>query len=159
MTDRLASLREEYTRAGLTEADLAPDPIAMFRRWFAEAAAAGSHEPNAMVLATVSADGRPSARMVLLKGLDERGFVFFTNRASRKGHELARQPALLAALPLAPARAPGPGRRACAELLDRDDVAAYFATRPRGSQLGAWASHQSRVVAVRAELDDGVRRR
>src|SRR5262245_3263116 len=85
----LAALREEYARGGLAESDLAADPVAMFRRWLAEAATAGLHEPNAMVVATVSADGHPSSRMVLLKGLDERGFVFFTNTGSRKGVELA----------------------------------------------------------------------
>ncbi len=107
----LAALRAEYADAGLAEADLAADPMTMFRRWFDEAVAAGLHEPNAMVVATADADGRPSSRMVLLKGLDERGFVFYTNRALPQGRGAGRQPALLAALPVAPARAAGPRRR------------------------------------------------
>ena len=133
----LAALRAEYADGGLADADLAADPFAMFDRWLAEARAAGLHEPNAMVLTTVSADGRPSSRMVLLKGVDERGFVFFTNHGSRKGDELAGQPALRAAVPVAPARAAGAGRR-------RRDAAARARTwrptsppAPRGAQLGA----------------------
>ena len=88
----LAALREEYARGGLDESDLAADPIAMFRRWLAEAATAGLHEPNAMVVVDRRRAGRPSSRMVLLKGLDERGFAFFTNTGSRKGEELAGNP-------------------------------------------------------------------
>lgn len=148
----LAALREEYARAGLAEGDLAADPITMFRRWLAEAMESGLHEPNAMVVATTSADGRPSARMVLLKGLDERGFVFFTNTGSRKGIELAGNPACALLFPWHPlerqVRVDG-----IASPLDAEAVAAYFATRPRGSRLGAWASHQSREVAGRSELE------
>jgi pyridoxamine 5'-phosphate oxidase len=147
----LAELREEYSRAGLTEADLAPDPVTMFRRWMAEALEAGLHEPNAMVVSTATAAGRPSSRMVLLKGHDENGFVFFTNTGSRKGEELAANPACALLFPWHPlerqVRVDG-----AAVPLSRDEVAAYFATRPRGSQLGAWASHQSRPVAGREEL-------
>src|ERR1041384_3179229 len=88
----LRALRHEYAAAGLEESDLAPDPIAMFRRWFDEAQAAGVHEPNALVVATADADGVPSSRMVLLKGLSDAGFVFFTNTRSRKGSELAANP-------------------------------------------------------------------
>lgn len=147
----LASLREDYSRAGLVEADLAPDPITMFRRWLDEALAAGLHEPNAMVVATVSTDGRPSSRMVLLKGLDERGFVFFTNTSSRKGVELAGNSACALLFPWHPLerqiRVDG-----MATPLDREAVAAYFSRRPRGSRLGAWASHQSHEVAGRDEL-------
>lgn len=146
-----AALRTEYARGGLTEDDLAADPVAMFRRWFDEAVAAGVHEPNAMVVATVSADGRPSARLVLLKGHDERGFVFFTNSASRKGEDLAANPACALLFPWHPlerqVRVEG-----TAAPLSRDRVAAYFATRPREARLGAWASHQSRVVSGRDEL-------
>ena len=90
--DELAALRREYGDAGLDDPDLAPDPVAMFRRWMHDAVVAGLHEPNAMVVATVSPEGRPSARMVLLKGLDERGFVFYTNYDSRKGRELEATP-------------------------------------------------------------------
>ncbi|MGH3361942.1 MAG: pyridoxamine 5'-phosphate oxidase [Nocardioides sp.] len=148
----LAALRAEYAAGGLHESDLAPEPIAMFRDWMAEAVASGMHEPNAMMVATVSTDGRPSSRMVLLKGLDDGGFRFFTNLGSRKGAELAGNPHCSLLFPWHPlerqVRVDG-----VAVELPRADVAAYFATRPRGAQLGAWASHQSREVADRAELD------
>jgi pyridoxamine 5'-phosphate oxidase len=147
----VAAAREEYTRGGLVEADLLPDPIGMFRRWYDDAYAAGLHEPNAMVLATSSADGRPAARLVLLKGLSGEGFVFFTNTGSRKGSELAENPQCALLFPWHPlerqVRVDG-----TAAPLPREAVDAYFATRPRGSQLGAWASHQSRVVSGREEL-------
>jgi pyridoxamine 5'-phosphate oxidase len=147
----LAALRAEYARSGLTESDLAPDPIAMFRQWFDEAVAAGLHEPNAVVVATADAGARPAARLVLLKGLSDDGFVFFTNTRSRKGEELAANPACALLFPWHPlerqVRVDG-----TAAPLSADAVAAYFASRPRGSQLGAWASHQSREVAGRDEL-------
>jgi pyridoxamine 5'-phosphate oxidase len=150
--DDVAELRAEYARGGLDEADLAADPLTMFGRWFAEARAAGLHEPNAMVVATVSPDGRPSSRFVLLKVLDQRGFGFFTNLGSRKGTDLAANPACSVLFPWHPlerqVRVDGN-----AEPLPREEVAAYFTRRPRGSQLGAWASPQSDVVAGRAELD------
>jgi pyridoxamine 5'-phosphate oxidase len=143
MKDHLASLREEYTRAGLSEADLASDPFAMFARWFGDAAELP--EPNAMVLATVSPAGQPSARSVLLKNFDERGFVFFTNLGTRKATDLAANPRCSLLFPWhglqRQVRIEG-----VAELLDRDEVKAYFSTRPRGAQLGAWASPQSSVV-------------
>ena len=149
----LAALREEYARSGLVESDLAPDPVNMFRRWFDEAVAAGLHEPNAMVVATADAGARPSARMVLLKGLSDDGFVFFTNLRSRKGEELAANPACALLFPWHPlerqVRVDG-----MAAPLSGAEVAAYFATRPRGAQLGAWASHQSREVADRDALAD-----
>jgi pyridoxamine 5'-phosphate oxidase len=149
----LAALRAEYALGGLHESDLAPDPTTMFRTWIAEAAASGMHEPNAMVLATVSPEGVPSSRMVLLKGVDETGFRFFTNLGSRKGTELAANPRCSLLFPWHPLerqiRIDG-----VAEELPRDDVAAYFATRPRGAQLGAWASRQSRSVRSREELDE-----
>lgn len=147
----LRALRQEYAAAGLAEGDLEADPVTMFRRWFDEVQAAGVHEPNAMVVATVGPDLAPSSRMVLLKGLDEDGFVFFTNTRSRKGDELAANPRCALLFPWHPlerqVRVDG-----VATALPRADVAAYFAVRPRGSQLGAWASHQSRVVAGREEL-------
>jgi pyridoxamine 5'-phosphate oxidase len=154
--DAIVAAREEYTRGGLVESDLLPDPIAMFRRWYAEAQAAGLHEPNAMVVATVSAappDGQsaPAARLVLLKGVSEEGFVFYTNTGSRKGAELAGNPRITLLFPWHPlerqVRVDG-----TASLLPRAEVDAYFAVRPRGSQLGAWASHQSSVVSGREEL-------
>jgi pyridoxamine 5'-phosphate oxidase len=154
--DSVAAARAEYTRGGLVESDLLPDPVAMFRQWYDEAHAAGLHEPNAMVVASV-ADGPPggpaipSARLVLLKGVSDEGFVFFTNTGSRKGTELAGNPRTALLFPWHPlerqVRVDG-----TATLLPREAVDAYFAVRPRGSQLGAWASHQSRVVRGREEL-------
>ena len=149
--DSVAAAREEYTRGGLVESDLLPDPIAMFRRWYDEAQAAALHEPNAMVVATVSSDFAPAARLVLLKGVSEEGFVFYTNTGSRKGAELAGNPRIALLFPWHPlerqVRVDG-----TASLLPRAEVDAYFAVRPRGSQLGAWASHQSSVVSGREEL-------
>jgi pyridoxamine 5'-phosphate oxidase len=136
---------------GLYERDLAAEPIEQFTRWFAHAAAAGVPEPEAMCVATVL-DGFPSARMVLLKSFDTRGFVFFTNYQSQKGQELAAQP--VAALVWRwyavrrQVRAAGDAERVRAEESDR-----YFASRPRGSQLSAWASAQSTVVPDRAAID------
>ena len=145
MSDDYAALREEYSRAGLTEDDLSPEPFALFRRWFEEVRPLT--EPNAMVLATVAADGRPSSRAVLLKGLDERGFLFYTNLTSRKSRELAGHPdcALLFPWHQLQRQVRVEGR---AEPLPRSEAAAYFATRPRGAQLGAWASPQSEVVTA-----------
>lgn len=148
----IAALRKEYAAGGLAEADLAADPIAMFEGWFADVREADLHEPNAMVLATVSADGRPSSRMVLLKGFDDGGFRFFTNTASRKGSDLATSPACSLLFPWhlleRQVRIDG-----VAEPLPRADVEEYFAVRPRASRLGAWASHQSSVVNDREALD------
>jgi pyridoxamine 5'-phosphate oxidase len=145
------ALRREYARDGLSEADLSPDPFTMFDRWFADAVSAALPEPNAMVVATVSALGQPSARMVLLKGVSDAGFVFFTNQHSRKGEELAANPACCLLFPWHPLerqiRIDG-----IAAPLPEADVAAYFADRPYGSQIGAWASRQSRPVGGREEL-------
>ena len=150
-SEDVAGLRREYSDRGLTESDLAADPITMFAGWFDEVRAAGLYEPNAMVVSTVSADGQPSSRMVLLKGFSEAGFVFFTNQASRKGLELAAEPrcALLFPWHQLERQVRVEGR---ASVLPEEDVTAYFASRPRGSRLGAHASHQSRVVASREEL-------
>jgi pyridoxamine 5'-phosphate oxidase len=148
----LASLRAEYQLAGLDEADLASDPFTMFSRWFDNARTAGVLEPNAMVLSTVSADGQPSARTVLLKGLNEHGFVFFTNYESRKAAELGANPhccLLFGWYQLQrQVRIEGVASR-----ISRAETEAYFASRPRDSQLGAWASPQSSVVGSRAERD------
>jgi len=148
----LSALREEYARDGLDETDLAADPVAMFDRWMSEAHEAIRHDANAMVVSTVAADGTPSSRMVLLKGVSDAGFVFFTNTGSRKGVELAGNPrcALLFPWHLLERQVRVEG---VATPLPRAEVEAYFSSRPRGSQLGAAASHQSRVVAGRAELD------
>ena len=141
----LAALRYEYGRAGLDEGDLAADPFAMFERWMDDAVSAGLHEPNAMVASTVDADGAPSSRMLLLKGVSDGGFVFFTNTGSRKGVDLAANPRCALLFPWHPlerqVRIEG-----VATPLPRPEIDAYFATRPRGSQLGAWASPQSRVT-------------
>jgi pyridoxamine 5'-phosphate oxidase len=136
---------------GLHERDLAPDPMAQFATWFEEAKAAGVPEPEAMCVAT-ALHGIPSARMVLLKAFDSRGFVFFTNYDSRKGRDLSAN--AVAALVwrwfpvMRQVRAEGPVERISAEESDQ-----YFASRARGSQLGAWASAQSTVVPDRAALD------
>ena len=153
MSDReLSELRREYAAGGLDESDLADDPVAMFEIWIGNARAADLHEPNAMVLSTVSAIGGVSARTVLLKGLDQRGFVFFTNYASRKGVELATNPGCSLLFPWhvleRQVRVEGGAARLSAQ--ENDD---YFATRPRPSQLGAWASPQSEVVPDRPSLD------
>ena len=153
--DAVAAARKEYTAGGLVEADLLPDPIAMFRRWYDDAHAAGLHEPNAMVVATAAPAGEgraaPSARLVLLKGVTDEGFVFYTNTGSQKGTELAANPRCALLFPWHPlerqVRVDG-----TAELLPRAAVDHYFDVRPRHSQLGAWASHQSRVVSGREEL-------
>jgi pyridoxamine 5'-phosphate oxidase len=145
-------MRAHYRVHGLAEDELAPEPYGQFARWFADAAASGLHEPNAMVLSTAAADGRPSSRTVLMKQYDERGFVLFTNYGSRKGRELAANPYASLLFPWhSIARqviVGGPVER-----IGRDETAAYFRTRPHGSQLGAWASEQSSTVASRAELD------
>jgi pyridoxamine 5'-phosphate oxidase len=139
----------------LLESDLDPDPLAQFRAWFEEAAAAGLRVPEAMALATATPGGRPSARMVLLKGADEHGFAFYTNYGSRKGRELEEN-AYAALLfhwdPL--------GRQVrvegAVERVSPDESAAYFRTRPRGSMLAAWASPQSEVLSGRAVLEEAV---
>ncbi|MDX6254401.1 MAG: pyridoxamine 5-phosphate oxidase [Frankiales bacterium] len=149
----VADLRRRYGAAGLHESELAADPMTQFGRWFADILdAEAKSEPNAMVLSTVGADGTPSSRMVLLKGYDERGFVFFTNYRSRKGLEIAGNPSVSLQFPWNALErqvvVTGDASR-----VDRAESAAYFRTRPYESQLGAWASPQSEVVADRAELD------
>jgi pyridoxamine 5'-phosphate oxidase len=151
----LAALRREYGVTGLTESMADPDPLVMFRRWFADAEAAHLHEPNAMVVATVSPDGQPAARMVLLKGLTygvDGGFAFYTNTTSRKGVDLAHEPRCSLLFPWHPLERQIRVEGAASRLSDAE-VAAYFSARPRGSQLGAHASPQSQVVGGRDELD------
>ena len=145
-------MRAEYSRGGLSEGDLEPDPVAMFRRWLDDAVAAELPEPNAMVLATVSQEGQPSSRMVLLKGLNDWGFAFYTNLLSRKGVDLASNPACALLFPWHPIERQVRIEGVASQLL-RQDVATYFSGRPRGAQVGAWASHQSSPVASRAELE------
>jgi pyridoxamine 5'-phosphate oxidase len=145
-------MRAVYARAGLDEQDLAPTWLAQLERWLADAVEAGLPEANAMIVATASADGRPSARTVLLKGLDERGLVFYTHYTSRKGRELAENPQISAVFPWhaieRQVRVEGRAERIAAEESD-----AYFAGRPYGSRLGALASPQSEVLASRADLE------
>jgi pyridoxamine 5'-phosphate oxidase len=149
---RLAGLRRSYALATLTEADLAPDPFEQFHRWFDDAVLAGLTEPNAMVLASAAPDGTPSARTVLLKGLDDRGFVLFTNHRSRKGQEMLANPWASLVFPWFEI-----DRQVVVvgqvETIDRADTEAYFRSRPRDSQIGAWASDQSSVLPDRAELE------
>ncbi len=155
MSDPYAALRRDYADGGLVEDDLAPDPFAMFQRWYDDAVAAGLYEPNAMVIASVSDDGRPSSRMVLLKGFSDEGWAFFTNLGSRKATELRHHQECALLFPWHPLerQVRVDGR---ATLLPQADVEAYFATRPRGAQLGAHASRQSRPVGSRQELQDAL---
>ncbi len=151
-----ASLRKEYTRSGLHETDMNPDPIVQFNEWFEETLAAGLHEPNAMIVATAAANGRPSARTVLLKGYDERGFVFYTNYEGRKARELDANPAC--ALLFYWGELERQVRiEGCASRISNEESDAYFASRPRGSRLGTWASEQSRPVEDRRVLEERVR--
>jgi pyridoxamine 5'-phosphate oxidase len=151
-----SSLRQEYTSAGLDRADVDPDPIVQFHEWFENAVDADLHEPNAMILATAAEDGRPSARTVLLKGYDERGFVFYTNYEGRKADEIEVNPmcALLFYWGELERQIRIEGR---ASRLSSEESDAYFAGRPRGSRLGAWASEQSRPVEDRSILEERVR--
>lgn len=148
----LGRLRREYADAGLDEADAGDDPWALFRRWLDEALASGMHEPNAMVVSTVSAQRGVSSRMVLLKGFDERGLVFFTNQASRKGADLADDPTCAVLFPWHPVERQV-RVEAVASPLPPEEVEGYFRLRPRGAQVGAWASRQSQVVESREELE------
>jgi pyridoxamine 5'-phosphate oxidase len=147
-----ADLRVEYRLGRLDESDVLPDPIDQFARWFGEANSAGVPEPNAMTLATVDARGAPSARIVLLKGLDGRGFPFYTNYRSRKGRELDANPRAALCFHWQPlerqVRIEG-----VVERVSREDSETYFHGRPRASQIGAWVSEQSQPVTSRAELE------
>lgn len=152
----LAALRAEYSLAGLDDADAGDDPVALLERWMTEAiagyAATASGEPNAMALATADERGRPSVRMVLLKGLTAEGAVFYTNSESRKGHELRENPWAAAVLAWHPLQRQVRIEGRVAPLLDVE-VDAYFASRPRGAQVAAVASDQSAPVADRGELE------
>ena len=147
----LADARVSYEAGALAEPDLAPHPLGQFRRWYADAVAAQLPEPNAMVLATADPAGVPSARTVLLKQVDVRGFVFYTNLASRKAGELARGSA--AVLFGWHAMHRQVGVRGLVEQVPREESAGYFASRPWGSRIGAWASRQSRVIEGREGLE------
>ncbi|MST93967.1 MAG: pyridoxamine 5'-phosphate oxidase [Pedosphaera sp.] len=148
----LADIRKEYTQAGLRRAELDPDPLTQFQKWFRQAEESGVLEPSCMTLATADKSGRPSARTVLLKNVDERGFAFFTNYESRKGRELAENPRAALALHWRE-----PERQVCitgdVSKLSRAESEKYFHSRPRGSQLGAWVSRQGEVIARRDVLE------
>ena len=152
----LADLRKDYTLAGLAEKDVARDPFRQFEKWFQEAEAAKLAEPTAMTLATASPDGRPSARTVLLKGLDGRGFVFYSNYESRKGRELALNARVALVFPWIALE-----RQVLIEgtvtTVAREESAAYFHSRPRASQLGAWVAQQSSVIPGRATLEEAMK--
>lgn len=152
----LADLRKDYSLSGLLEKDLARDPFRQFDKWFQEATAAKLVEPNAMTLATATKDGRPSARTVLLKGVDGRGFVFYTNYESRKGREIAENPRASLVLPWIALE-----RQVIIEgtlaKVSREESAAYFHSRPRANQLGAWVSQQSSIITGRAVLEDAMK--
>ncbi|MGH7936925.1 MAG: pyridoxine/pyridoxamine 5'-phosphate oxidase, partial [Chthoniobacterales bacterium] len=147
----VAGLRREYETDGLRRADLHPDPIEQFSIWFSTAVSSALPDANAISLATATSDGRPSARIVLLKGFDQRGFVFFTNYHSGKGRELEANPqAAFAIYWVALERQIRVVGRV--KKTTRAESAAYFHSRPRGSQLGAWVSHQSEVIDARRIL-------
>jgi pyridoxamine 5'-phosphate oxidase len=155
VTGQLAAMRVDYRTEALDVADLAPTWHEQLACWLAQAEAAGTPEPNAMVLATASPDGRPSSRTVLCKGLDSRGVEFFTNHTSAKGHDLRATRYASATFPWygqhRQVHVAGP-----VELVAPAETQAYWASRPRGSQLGAWASAQSTVVRDRRALDDAL---
>jgi pyridoxamine 5'-phosphate oxidase len=149
----LSRMRRGYPEHGLDETEVATDPFVQFATWFADAVDLGLVEPNAMVLATADAAGRPSVRTVLLKAYDERGFAFFTNYGSQKARELAANPYAALVFPWQAMR-----RQivvvGTASRLPAEESAAYFRIRPYDSQLGAWASRQSEVISSRAALDE-----
>ena len=149
---RIPDLRKDYAREGLDEKDVAHDPIVQFARWFQEALNSGFTEPNAMTLATADRSGQPSARIVLLKGYDSRGFVFFTNYRSRKGQELAGNPqaALLFHWIELERQVRIEGN---VETVTPEESDEYYLSRPVGSRLGAWASPQSEVIERREDLE------
>lgn len=152
VSDELSSRRVQYESAGLDVADVASDPLTQWQRWYADAASAGVTEPNAMTVATIGLDGRPDARVVLARGVDDRSIVFYSNYQSAKSRQLAAHPgaaAVFAWLDLhRQVRMRGPIERVSDEESDT-----YFASRPRASQIGAWASPQSDVLADRQELE------
>ncbi len=149
----VADLRQDYRRGALERGDLNDDPIAQFREWIEAAIADRLAEPNAVVVATVDAHGKPDARVVLLKGYDERGFVFYSNYDSAKGHQIEQHPS--AAMVFNWLEHERQVRiRGSVQQISREETAAYFHSRPKGSQLGAWASPQSRVIEDRRVMEE-----
>ena len=151
----LFARRAQYETAGLDVADVAADPIEQWQRWYAEASAAGVREPNAMVLATASPDGEPDARYVLIRGIDAAGFVFHTNHDSAKGRQLAANPRGAGVFTWIDLHRQVRVRGAMSHATDAESDA-YFTSRPRDSQLGAWASPQSEVLSGRTDLDERI---
>jgi len=148
----VSDLRRDYRQQALLETEVNPNPILQFQSWFEQALQAELPEPNAMTLATVSTAGQPSARMALLKGFDPRGFVFYTNYLSRKGQDLAQTPAAALVFWWAELERQVRIEGEVAKVTDLE-TEAYFESRPRGSQLGAWTSDQSQVISDRNVLD------
>ena len=155
MDSSIADLRQNYTLAGLDLTEVDPDPIAQFDVWFQQALDGDIIEPNAMTLATATPEGKPSARIVLLKGFSDRGFVFYTNYESLKGQQLIVNPyaALVFLWDKLERQVRIEGK---VEQLSSEESDKYFYSRPRASQLGAWASEQSRVIANREELEQNL---
>ncbi len=152
MNKTIADLRKDYTQSGLVETDVDPNPFKQFQKWFDQTLAAQLPEPNAMTLATVSQDGKPRARIVLLKNFNEQGFVFYTNYNSQKGQELAQNP--WAALIFWWAELERQVRiEGSVEKVAESESDEYFHSRPVGSQLGAWASQQSQIIDNREVLE------
>ena len=149
----LSSMRVEYSQRELRRRDLRPDPVEQFGLWLGEACASGIAEPNAMSLATVSAEGQPVVRMVLLKQYDSKGFVFFTNIESRKAHQIQHNPKVALHFPWV-ALHRQVAIHGIAERLTAGEVLGYFLKRPFGSQLAAWVSPQSQVISSRALLEE-----
>ena len=152
-THDLRTMRLAYDRGTLVESALAPDPLSQFREWLADAVSEGIVEPNAMVLSTVSSDGVPSARTVLLKDADARGFAFYTNLRSRKGREVESTRRAACVFPWLPLHRQVVVIGSTVEV-PRDEAADYFTSRPHGSRVGAWASRQSEVIDDRAVLEE-----
>jgi pyridoxamine 5'-phosphate oxidase len=149
----IGDLRQDYSRQTLLETNADANPFLQFQHWFTQALSAQVIEPNAMTLATITTDGKPAARIVLLKDFDARGFVFYTNFQSRKGQELAQTPA--AALVFWWGELERQVRiEGAITVVSETEADAYFQSRPRGSQLGAWVSSQSQVIADRSVLED-----
>jgi pyridoxamine 5'-phosphate oxidase len=151
----IADLRKDYTKASLDITDVNPDPINQFEKWFGEALEAKVLEANAMNLATVNESGRPTSRIVLLKGVEEREFVFYTNYQSRKGRELEQNPACALTF-FWPELERQVRIEGTAERVDTTRSEKYFQSRPKQSQIGAWASPQSAVIGSRSLLEDRV---
>jgi pyridoxamine 5'-phosphate oxidase len=152
MSISIGDLRRSYTLKALIESEVNPNPFEQFREWFNTAVAENLPEPNAMTLATATPDGVPSARMVLLKDFDQRGFVFYTNYLSRKGQELAANPKAALVFWWAELERQVRVEGAIAQVTP-EETDAYFYSRPKGSQLGAWASEQSQVIPNRDVLE------